>query len=198
MSLVAIGWLFTFGVLAHNTEEALHLPAWSAHAGKWHARVDAAEFRFAVAALSVLLVVVAAAASLASAGSVSAYLMAGYVLAMVLNVLMPHVLVTVVMRKYMPGTARAAPESSAGRSLSAPGAFGAEHSARRVRLVRPLDGAVHRGVDPGTVCARPQAVSTCCLVMVGLMQKLQPGISVERTHHGGARRCACAQITTIV
>lgn len=107
MSLVAIGWLFTFGVLAHNTEEALHLPAWSAHAGKWHARVDAAEFRFAVAALSVLLVVVAAAASLASAGSVSAYLMAGYVLAMVLNVLMPHVLVTVVMRKYMPGTATA-------------------------------------------------------------------------------------------
>ena len=33
--------------------------------------------------------------------------MAGYVLAMVLNVLMPHVLATVVMRKYMPGTATA-------------------------------------------------------------------------------------------
>jgi hypothetical protein len=107
MSLTAIGWLFTLGVLAHNTEEALHLPAWSAHAGRWHARVGAAEFRFAVAAFSVLLVIVAAAASLAGAGSVGAYLMAGYVLAMVLNVFMPHVLVTVVMRKYMPGTATA-------------------------------------------------------------------------------------------
>ena len=107
MSLTAIGWLFTFGVLVHNTEEALLLPAWSAHAGKWHARVEAAEFRFAVAVLSVLLVVVAAAASQARAGSISAYLMAGYVLAMVLNVLMPHVLATVVMRKYMPGTATA-------------------------------------------------------------------------------------------
>lgn len=107
MSLTAIGCLFTFGVLAHNTAEALHLPAWSVHAGKLHARVDAAEFRFAIAALSVLLVAVTAAASLAGAGSVSAYLMAGYVLAMVLNVLMPHVLATVVMRKYMPGTATA-------------------------------------------------------------------------------------------
>jgi hypothetical protein len=107
MSLTTISWLFTFGVLAHNTEEALHLPAWSAHAGKWHARVEPVEFRFAVAVLSVLLVLVAAAASLAGAGSVGAYLMAGYVLAMVLNVLMPHVLATVVMRKYMPGTATA-------------------------------------------------------------------------------------------
>jgi len=30
--------------------------------------------------------------------------MAGYVLAMVLNVFMPHVLATVFMRRYMPGT----------------------------------------------------------------------------------------------
>jgi hypothetical protein len=104
MSLETIGWLFTLGVLVHNTEEALYLPGWSAHAGRWHARVEAMEFRFAIFVLSGLLVIFAAAASLSGAGSVSAYLMAGFVLAMVLNVFMPHLLATIFLRKYMPGT----------------------------------------------------------------------------------------------
>lgn len=107
MSLATIGWLFTLGVLAHNAEEALCLPAWSACAGRWHTPVGKREFRFAVAALSALLVAIAAAASAAGAGSIAAYLMAGYVLAMVLNVLVPHLLATLSMRKYMPGTATA-------------------------------------------------------------------------------------------
>ena len=55
MSLTTLGWLFTLGVLTHNTEEALHLPAWSVRAGRWHAPVGKTEFRFAVAALSALL-----------------------------------------------------------------------------------------------------------------------------------------------
>jgi len=107
MPLAAIGWLFTLGVLAHNAEEALWLPAWSAGAGRWHAKVGVAEFRFAVAALSALLVLFAAAASLCEAQSAASYLMAGYVLAMVLNVAVPHVLASVFLRDYMPGTATA-------------------------------------------------------------------------------------------
>lgn len=107
MSLSTIGWLFTLGVLAHNTEEALYLPAWSVRAGRWHAPVGKAEFRFAVVALSVVLIIIVAAASVAEARSVAAYLMAGYVLAMVLNVLMPHMLATIFMRRYMPGIATA-------------------------------------------------------------------------------------------
>lgn len=107
MSLTSIGWLFTVGVLAHNTEEALRLPAWSLHAGKWHARVGPREFRFAVILLSALLIILALASSFTADGSVCAYLMAGYVIAMVLNVFMPHVLATVFMRRYMPGTGTA-------------------------------------------------------------------------------------------
>jgi hypothetical protein len=107
MTLTFLGWLFTAGVVAHNLEEALHLPAWSARAGRWHAPVGKQEFRFAVFVLSALLVVIAASAARAQPGSVSAYLMAGYVLAMVLNVPMPHVLASVFMRQYMPGTATA-------------------------------------------------------------------------------------------
>jgi len=107
MSLTSIGWIFTLGVLVHNTEEGLYLPAWSASAGKWHAPVGPMEFRFAVSVLSGLLIVIATAASFSQAGSIAAYLMSGYVLAMVLNVLIPHVLASVIMRKYMPGTATA-------------------------------------------------------------------------------------------
>ncbi|MDD1622482.1 MAG: HXXEE domain-containing protein [Methylococcaceae bacterium] len=107
MSLVTLGWLFTLGVLAHNTEEALFLPEWSAGAGRWHVAVGKVEFRFAVLMLSLLLVAAAVAASFSGATSVAAYIFAGYVLAMVANVLAPHVLATLALRRYMPGTASA-------------------------------------------------------------------------------------------
>jgi hypothetical protein len=107
MSLTLIGWLFVVGALVHNIEEALRFPAWSLRAGRWHAPVGPREFRFAVVVLSALLLVLALASSSSADGSVSAYLMAGYVLALVLNVPVPHVLATVFTRRYMPGTATA-------------------------------------------------------------------------------------------
>ena len=107
LPLAAVGWLFTAGTLAHNAEEAWLLPAWSAQAGKWYAPVAAPVFRFAVGVLSGGFVLIAGIASVAPAGSIGAYLMAGYVLAMLLNVFIPHVLASVAMRRYMPGTATA-------------------------------------------------------------------------------------------
>ena len=107
MTLTAIAWLFTLGVLVHNAEEAIYLPAWSRRAGRWHVPVGSKEFRFAVVVLSVALVCITAAASLAEPRSPAAYLLAGYVFAMVLNVVVPHCIATVALRKYMPGTATA-------------------------------------------------------------------------------------------
>lgn len=107
MSLTAIGWLFTLGVLAHNVEEARFLPAWSSRAGRFYKPVAPPVFRCAVMLLSAVFVVITTWASLSSPGSVALYIMAGYVLAMVLNVLAPHVLASVFMRRYMPGTATA-------------------------------------------------------------------------------------------
>jgi hypothetical protein len=107
MSLSAIGWFFTLGVLVHNAEEALLLPAWSTRAGRFYKPVAAPVFRTAVIILSALFVGVTATASLSQSTGVAAYLMAGYVLAMVINVFAPHVLATVVTRRYMPGTATA-------------------------------------------------------------------------------------------
>jgi hypothetical protein len=105
MSLETVGWLFTVGVLMHNVEEWFLLPAWSQNAGWWHKPIDKSVFRFAVVALSLLLLLNVCAASVADAGSVAACLMAGWGLAMALNALFPHLLVSLVMKKYMPGTA---------------------------------------------------------------------------------------------
>ena len=107
MPSITIGWVFTLGVLVHNLEEALYLPAWSAHAGRWYRPIGAWEFRFAIGVFSVLILVLTAASSLSPAHSPGAYLMAGYVLAMVLNVFAPHLFATVFQRRYMPGTATA-------------------------------------------------------------------------------------------
>ncbi|MGC1175803.1 HXXEE domain-containing protein [Polaromonas sp.] len=105
MSLSLLGWLFALGVVVHNVEEAWLLPAWSARAGRWHVRVTPAVFRFAVTVLSVAVL---AAAWLASSGgprSFGAYFIAGYALAMALNALVPHLVATLALRRYAPGTA---------------------------------------------------------------------------------------------
>ena len=107
MSLAVLGWLFTCGVLAHNAEEALYFPAWSERAGWFYKPISAPIFRRAAGLLSVLFVLVTAASSLSQPASIAAYLMAGYVLAMVLNVFMPHVSVSLLTGRYMPGTATA-------------------------------------------------------------------------------------------
>ena len=67
--------------------------------------MGAAEFRFAVAALTLLAYGCAAWAS--AGGAIGAYLICGYALAMALNVFAPHLAATVAMRRYAPGTATA-------------------------------------------------------------------------------------------
>lgn len=107
MSLALLSLLFTLGVLAHNAEEAVWLPRWSGAAGQWRAPVSARQFRWAIGVLSALLVMSGIAAFAGGPRSGPAYLFAGYVFAMTANVLVPHVLGSLVMRAYLPGTATA-------------------------------------------------------------------------------------------
>jgi len=107
MDFVFLAGLFALAVTLHNLEEALFLPAWSRSAGRWHHPVGAREFRFAVAVLTVFAYVAVYLAAVGGKGSAGAYLLAGYALAMLLNVIFPHVFATLVMRRYAPGTATA-------------------------------------------------------------------------------------------
>ena len=105
MTVSALVALFVLAVLLHNAEEALWLPRWSARAGRWYRPVGAAPFRFAAAALSALVIAVAVAGLVWGPHSLPAYLMFGLVFAMSANALFPHLAATLVMRRYMPGTA---------------------------------------------------------------------------------------------
>jgi len=104
---IILAWLFAAVVAIHNLEEAAFLPAWSGQAGRWHRRVGASEFRFAVFVLTVLAGVAALIATVQGRESFGAYVLTGYALAMLLNVAFPHLLATLAMGRYMPGTATA-------------------------------------------------------------------------------------------
>jgi hypothetical protein len=103
MNFVLLTWHFALAVTLHNAEEGWFLPAWSHSAGRWHPPVGTGEVRFAAGILTVLAYLSASGGK----GSVGAYLLAGYALAMLLNVVFPHVLATIDERRYAPGTATA-------------------------------------------------------------------------------------------
>jgi hypothetical protein len=96
-------WLFPIAITLHNLEEAIWLPAWSNHAGRWHRPVSPSAFRFAAAVFTASAIMVTIWSALAGPESIGSYLLAGYALAMLLNVFAPHLLVTVALRRYMPG-----------------------------------------------------------------------------------------------
>lgn len=107
MSFTLLCWLFAACITFHNLEEALWLPRWSQSAGRWHHPVGAREFRFALGVLTALAYGAAYLAGVSGKESLGAYLISGYALAMLLNVFFPHLLATLIMRRYAPGMATA-------------------------------------------------------------------------------------------
>ncbi len=111
MGFVTLAWVFVGAVTLHNFEEAIGLPSYWRHpprigGGRWLlGRPSDRALRFALAILTILAVGVAVLATVGGAHSAGACLIAGYGLAMGLNALFPHLLVTLVTRRYMPGTA---------------------------------------------------------------------------------------------
>ena len=93
MSFGNLQWLFPIVVTLHNAEEAIWFPDWTKRAGRWHAPVAPGVFRFAVAVFTVLAFGVTWLSAISGMVGVLA------------NVLIPHVAVSVVTRRYMPGVA---------------------------------------------------------------------------------------------
>lgn len=107
MTYPLLCWLFVAAITIHNMEEALLLPRWSQSAGRWHHPVGEREFRFAVSVLTALAYIAAVLSVVGGKETVGSYFIAGYALAMLANVFFPHLLATLVMRRYAPGTATA-------------------------------------------------------------------------------------------
>lgn len=96
-------WLFAIAITIHNLEEAIWLPTWSKSAGRWHHPVESDVFRFAVFVLTLFAYLTAFLASVGGRESPGAYLVTGYALAMLLNVVFPHLIAAVALRRYAPG-----------------------------------------------------------------------------------------------
>ncbi len=105
MEFHTLTWFFCGAITLHNIEEAIFLPTWSQSAGPWHHPVNAFEFRFAVIFLTLIAYLLAFLCQIESAAHFCRYLISGYALAMMLNVLFPHLAATIVMKKYAPGLA---------------------------------------------------------------------------------------------
>ncbi len=100
-------WLFPTVLTLHNAEEAIWLPAWSADAGRWYKPIAPRIFRAAALVLTVFAWLVTWMSSRSGGQSVWTYLVFGFMAAMLGNVIIPHAVLTIAMRKYMPGLASA-------------------------------------------------------------------------------------------
>lgn len=94
---------FIFAITLHNVEEALWLPQWSMHASRFQRPVGKDEFRFAVIVITMLAYLATGLFILAPQVSVLKYVFFGFVGAMMINVIVIHLLSTVMLRKYSPG-----------------------------------------------------------------------------------------------
>jgi hypothetical protein len=96
-------WLFPLAITIHNLEEAVWLPGWSKYAGKFHHPVGKVEFRFAVVILTILAWIITYLSSTGGRESIGVYLLCAYCLAMLINIFIPHVAASIVLRRYAPG-----------------------------------------------------------------------------------------------
>lgn len=107
LSWPATIWLFVAAVALHNLEEAIWLPRWPAFG--FYGRFKITPFAFGVATHSVtaLAFVSGLIAVLSGPGAFGAYLICGFALAMMLNVIFPHLIGSIWTKSYAPGTATA-------------------------------------------------------------------------------------------
>jgi hypothetical protein len=97
--------LFLLGFSLHNIEEALWLPEWSKHARKYHKEVSTNEFTFAVIIVTAIGYLLTFQYFIfAPSSSFSKYVYLGFILMMVANVIFPHLIATIILKKYAPGT----------------------------------------------------------------------------------------------
>jgi hypothetical protein len=108
MTFRSLQLLFPFLVALHNAEEAIGMPRWTRRAGPWFGGVQPAVFQFAAVVLTVLALAVTVLSAAAGRLSFWADLTFGYMVAMLLNALVPHIAVSIASRTRMPGVVTAA------------------------------------------------------------------------------------------
>jgi Protein of unknown function with HXXEE motif len=95
--------LFCFAITLHNMEEAVWLPKWSQQASKFHKPVTPSEFHFAVFVITMLAYLSAFYFFYNQASELAKWFFIGFLGSMIVNAIFPHLIATILMKKYAPG-----------------------------------------------------------------------------------------------
>lgn len=94
---------FCFAITLHNMEEAIWLPKWSQYSSKFQKPVTSSEFHFAVIIITVLAYLSAFSYVYIPESEFTKWIFIGFLGSMILNAIFPHLMATVLMKKYAPG-----------------------------------------------------------------------------------------------
>ncbi|GMQ60243.1 HXXEE domain-containing protein [Vallitalea sediminicola] len=101
--LSCIIWVFPLTITLHNIEEALWLPSWSQKVKRYQKPVGKNEFYFALICVTLLAYLFSFIYLFYGNEGIIRYVYFGFVGAMILNAIFPHLIATIVLRKYAPG-----------------------------------------------------------------------------------------------
>ncbi|WP_172195021.1 HXXEE domain-containing protein [Saccharibacillus qingshengii] len=94
---------FCLAITLHNIEEAIWLPRWSQQTSKFQKPVTSGEFRFAVICITVLAYLSAFSFAYRPESDAAKWMFAGFLGSMIVNAIFPHLIVTLLTKKYAPG-----------------------------------------------------------------------------------------------
>jgi len=101
---ISLKIIFLLGFTLHNIEEAIWLPKWSKLASKFHKPVASNQFIFAVIIVTMIGYLLTLFDILLGDNSIFyRYIYLGFVGMMGLNVIMPHLAGSIILKKYSPG-----------------------------------------------------------------------------------------------
>ncbi|WP_315115083.1 HXXEE domain-containing protein [uncultured Clostridium sp.] len=103
MNTSSIFLLFIFAITLHNAEEAIWLPEWSKYAQKFHKQVSRDEFCFAVLIITILAYLATGLFMIFPEIVILKYFFFGFMGSMIINVIFPHLVSCIVLKKYSPG-----------------------------------------------------------------------------------------------
>ncbi len=101
---IPIKLLFLLGFTLHNLEESVWLPEWSKHAKTFHEPVERNQFIFAVIIITTIGYLLTFANILFDQpGNIASYIYLGFIGMMGFNAIFPHLIATVILKRYAPG-----------------------------------------------------------------------------------------------
>ncbi|MDF2613964.1 MAG: hypothetical protein K0S71_1750 [Clostridia bacterium] len=102
-NITSIILIFPLAITLHNLEEALWLPQWSRFAKQYHKPIDKNEFYFALICVTLLAYLSSIFFLFFNEVVILKYIYFGFVGMMILNAIFPHLIATIVLKRYAPG-----------------------------------------------------------------------------------------------